>query len=254
MILTTGVEDIPAGARNVPIKPVSLDAVDFLREKLGPEQETDVKNVAKLLGGLPLALGLAASYLIQNRETIRKFIGDLDLAKGIGADPDAGGAMELVLSRVEDSEPAAVDVLRIAPFLAAEDIPLTELSAAAAEGGNRLAEPFGTSPSSTRSLTSWRVTASRGGRGTRSAPPPRPGPRSSPAVRRGQPALVCRRSPSSRSPSPKESREARAWQTCSRLLPHALAAADHAKSRGAAPLETGNLLRCVAVYLIGRPS
>ncbi|MEA2045942.1 MAG: tetratricopeptide repeat protein [Euryarchaeota archaeon] len=51
---------------------------------------------------------------------------------------------------------------------------------------------------------------------------------------------------------PYDSDDVRTWPECSLLLPHALAAAEHAKGLGMAPKATGRLLNQVGGYLRGR--
>ena len=51
---------------------------------------------------------------------------------------------------------------------------------------------------------------------------------------------------------PSDSDDVRTWPQCSRLLPHALAAAGHAEELGVASEVAGRLLNQVGLYLIGR--
>ena len=51
---------------------------------------------------------------------------------------------------------------------------------------------------------------------------------------------------------PDESSDVRTWPVCARLLPHALAAADHGERLQLAPEATGRLLGCAGLYFNGR--
>ena len=51
---------------------------------------------------------------------------------------------------------------------------------------------------------------------------------------------------------PSDSDDVRTWAVCARLLPHALAAAEHAEALQVASEATGRLLNQAGLYLKGR--
>jgi tetratricopeptide (TPR) repeat protein len=254
ILLTTDATTIPRRARPLRLKPVSrTTSLDFLRQRLGPIDPATAQDVARWLGGVPLALGVAATYLRQSKASVRKFLGDLEQAGPDGSDGAGGPALALILARVEATTPVASDLLRLASFLAPEDIPLDDLTANA----RAVDDPLRAQLSDSATVDALVETLHGVGLAWRAG--------DAMFVHRSVQSLV-RASLSDPEKAhwseaavtlvdaafPADSRDTHTWRSCARLMPHALSAADYAEALRAAPLETGRLLRRLAVYLVGR--
>ena len=246
--------EIGRPALRLELRPFSMaTSLAYLREHLGDIEPGAADVVARRLGGVPLIMTTATSYLRQHAEPVDEFVDSLSPEIPGEADAEGAGAVELVLDRVETANPRAADLLRLVSFVAPEDIPLADLSVAAAS----LDDPFATELSDpdvldelVETLTDFDL-AWRGGdalslhrriQGVVRAD------LTDEAVTRWSRAAVVLVDAA----FPAHSRDPQTWRACARLLPHAMASAGHAERLQQAPLQTGRLLRRVAVYLIGR--
>ena len=245
---------IPARARRVELRPFSHStSLDFLRRQVGDIDPASAAGVARRLGGLPLALGLTSTYLRQGTQSVDDFLGDLGPETAGNAEADAVAALGLILNRVDDTSSRAADLLRLVSFLAPEDIPLAEVSAHAPALNDPIAEEI-RDPAALDELVEtlarfelvWRAgDAMSLHRHVQSLVR---ASLSDEARRRWSGAAVGL----IESAFPSDSRDVRTWRVCARLLPHAVAAVDYAEPLGSGSLESGRLLRRMAVYLIGR--
>ena len=128
--------DLAAGqALDVPVLDVEV-AADFLVSRTGDLDRVAARELAGLLGGLPLALEQAAAYVQATGTTLARYLllfrdrqADL-LARGeVAGHPDVAATLGLALSRLADQAPAAAGLVRLLAFLAPEPVPLTALLA-----------------------------------------------------------------------------------------------------------------------------
>ena len=100
------------------------------------------RELAGLLGGLPLALEQAAAYMQATGTTLARYLllfrdrqADL-LARGeVAGHPDVAATLGLALSRLAGEAPAAAGLVRLLAFLAPEPVPLAVLLAGDAAAG-----------------------------------------------------------------------------------------------------------------------
>jgi tetratricopeptide (TPR) repeat protein len=233
------------------------EAVAFLRVRTrGDDPAAD--ELAQALGDLPLALEQAAAYLEQTRTSLRDYLGLLQDQAGellelgeLTDHPDTvAKTWTLSLARVRAEGPPAEDLLALCAFLAPDDIP----RGLPAEHKHLLPESLQQAASGRLAYNQVLVALSRYSLVTVSE--------DSLAVHRLVQAWVrATLDPSSQqrwagtavrlvwAAFPPDSSDVRAWPTCARLLPHAVAATDHASSLAADPEATAALLNQVGAYL-----
>ena len=142
VLITTQNQIWPPGqAVDVPVLDVEV-AADFLVSRTGDADRVAARELAGLLGGLPLALEQAAAYLQATGTTLARYLllfrdrqADL-LARGeVAGHPDVAATLGLALSRLAGEAPAAAGLVRLLAFLAPEPVPLTVLLAGDAAAG-----------------------------------------------------------------------------------------------------------------------
>ena len=233
------------------------EAVAFLRVRTGGDDQV-AGELAQALGDLPLALEQAAAYLEQTRTSLRGYLrllheraGELLGLGELTDHPDTvATTWSLSLTRAQAEAPAATDLLALCAFLAPDDLPRSlptdhtlvlpeslQLAAADRLAYDRLLGALGRYSLVTAShdslavhrlVQAWvRARLDRQAQQHWAAV----------AVR-----LVC-------AAFPLDSGDVQAWPTCARLLPHALATADHASHLAADPETTADLLTRAGVYL-----
>jgi tetratricopeptide (TPR) repeat protein len=107
------------------------EAVGFLLDRTGSDDEAKAHELAKLLGDLPLALEQAAAYLEETKTSLGQYLEMLRdqtvkvLAHGTPSDYDHRVATTWLISleRIRASDPVAQDLLTLCAFLAPDDIP-----------------------------------------------------------------------------------------------------------------------------------
>jgi Tetratricopeptide repeat len=118
-------------------------AAGFLISRTGDPGRTEARDLADMLGGLPLALEQAAAYIKATGMTLAGYLSvfrdraaDL-LARGQAAGHPASVAatLELALSRLGDEAPAAAGLLQLLACLAPEPVPLALLLSDAQAAG-----------------------------------------------------------------------------------------------------------------------
>jgi tetratricopeptide (TPR) repeat protein len=239
------------------------EAVAFLLVRSGGRDQAAATQIAELLGRLPLALEQAGAYLRETRlpltdylERLRQYPA-LTLTRGRPRDRDPADTVattwQVSLERVRPT-PGAVALLEVCGFLGPEEIPrglFGQRLDPPAEGLDSLAaDPFalddaiaalrrfGLVKADEQALTVHRLLQQvvRG-----QLDPATGAARVGVAVR-----LVDRALPFG------GYRDPGLWPVCARLLPHALAATEHAAQVEVEPLATAHLLDSSADYLHGR--
>ena len=137
VLITTQNQHWPPGQiLDVPVLDVEV-AADFLATRTGDPDRAAARELAALLGGLPLALEQAAAYTQAAGITLARYLplfrdrrADL-LARGeaAGHRKDVAATLGLALSRLADQAPAAAGLMRLLAFLAPEPVPLALLLA-----------------------------------------------------------------------------------------------------------------------------
>jgi hypothetical protein len=239
------------------------EAVAFLLGRSGSSDQTTATEIAELLGWLPLALEQAGAYVRETRLSLGDYLGRLrgypalTVARGRPRDRDPSHTVattwQVSLERVRPTAGAAV-LLEVCGFLGPEEIPrkllAQQLDPPAAELDLLAQDPFaldaavaalrrfGLVKADERLLTVHRLLQQVVRDSLDSA---------SKAARVGVAVrLLERELPFGGRPDPG------LWPVCAALLPHALAAGEHAAQLGVEPLATARLLERVAYYLHGR--
>jgi tetratricopeptide (TPR) repeat protein len=239
------------------------EAVAFLLGRSGSSDHTTAAEIVELLGLLPLALEQAGAYIRETRLSLVDYLERLrgypalTVAKGRPRDRDptdtVASTWQVSLERVRPTAGAAV-LLEVCGFLGPEEIPrelfARQLDPPAAELHLLAQDPFaldaavaalrrfGLVKADEQMLTVHRLLQQVV---RDSLDPATKAARVGVAVR-----LLDRALPYGGRADPG------LWLVCARLLPHALAATDHAAQLGVEPLATAGLLENAADYLHGR--
>ena len=250
-----------ATSLSVKVLPKS-EAVEFIVNRTGQQDEVTAVTLAETLGCLPLALEQAAAYIEACGCSLSHYASLFQESKKellregkIATDyPDTvATTWEMAFQQVERENPTAADLLRLCAFFAPDDIPLQVIK----DGAEHLPEPIASAVvnplSCDKSLAALRhyslierkeefvsihrlvqaVTQHRMGKE---------------AVKEWTETAVR----IIYNAFPKNSRDFRTWKTCSLLLPHALAALSDAEMLELDADATARLLNNVAGYIYGR--
>jgi tetratricopeptide (TPR) repeat protein len=239
------------------------ESVDFLLKRTGQVDEEAANALAEALGDLPLALEQAGAYVEASGGTLsgylrlfrRRHRELLRRGKPSTDYPDTvATTWELSFQQVRQASPAGADLLNLCAFLAPDDIPRDLLS----EGSHHLPQPlaeavadpltFDEALAALRrySLIEVRNDALSVHRLVQAVARDRLSDEAPRAWAEAASSLV-----SSAFPSGIQT-DVQAWPRCSRLLPHALAAAGHAEALEVASGATARILNQAGVYLRGR--
>ncbi len=263
IIITSHNPDWGSVARLLPVKKFDrADSIEFLCKRTGQDDQGAADALADELGDLPLALEQAGAYIEATGRSIfdyLKLFGEyqqklLNRAKPTEEYPyTVATTWEISFEKVLKESPDGVDLLNLFAYLAPDNIPRELL----AENADHLPEPlasvvvdpllfddavaalrrYSLIDVSDESLSVHRlvqaVVRDRLGEGERK--------RWAETAVRLLSAVF-----------PFDSDDVRTWHLCSRLLPHALAAAAHAEAREVAPEETSLILNQTGMYLRGR--
>jgi len=238
------------------------DSIKFLCKRTGQDDRGAADALADELGDLPLALEQAGAYikatgirLSDYQELFRS------RRKELWADesppPDylstVATTWSLAMDDVRKESEGAADLLNLCAFLAPAAIPLAMLG----EGAAHIPEPPA-SPATDRLAMNRAIRALRRYSLIDVSD-------ESLSVHRLVQAVVRDRLGEDEEKRwvetavhllsaafPIESEDVRTWYQCSRLLPHAMAAAAHAEERGVTPEETSLILNQTGTYLLGR--
>ena len=107
-------------------------AAGFLVNRTGDPDRHAARDLARLLGGLPLALEQAAAYIQATQGTLAGYLALFGrrraelLTRGepTGSDKTVASTWALAFDRLQQTEPGAVALLRLLAFCASEEIPL----------------------------------------------------------------------------------------------------------------------------------
>jgi tetratricopeptide (TPR) repeat protein len=250
------------GALAQPIQVEVLDrveAVALLLRRTPDKDQVAAGELAEQLGDLPLALEQAAAYLEQTGMPLATYLAAYQrrrqqvLAKGrpVAYHGQVDTTWQLSIDRLA---PAGIELLELCAFLAPEAIPLELFTAAP----NRLPAALATAVAEDGELGIQEAAGAcyrysliaRDHTGIRVH-------RLVQQVVRAQLAGQDRRARTATGvellaaafPPANELRDPACWPRCAQLLPHALAAADHAQAAGVAAATTASVLRRAGSYL-----
>ena len=235
------------------------ESVRFLLDRTGEGDEGVADALADELGDLPLALAHAVAYVEDTGRSLAGYVELLRqrredlLARG---DPSAqypasaAAAFELSFERLEADSPAGAALLNLAAFLAPDDIPTSLIS----EGAERLPEPLAVAVGDPLALDTALAALRRYSLADVAG--------ESLSVHRLVQAVVRDRLADGDKKAwaasavvlvnaafPYQREDPTTWAPSARLLPHALASADHVEALAAAPEATGRMLNEVGLYL-----
>jgi tetratricopeptide (TPR) repeat protein len=238
------------------------ESIDVLLKRTGYTNRETAGALAEALGDLPLALVQAGAYMEAKGITLSDYLNMFTDRKnelwdraGPPSDyPDTvATTWDIVFDEVMQISPSGADLLNLCAFLAPDDIPIKLLR----EGAQHLpkslaavtADPmaFDSAVDSLRCYSLIEVTAE------------------TISVHRLVQAITHNRLDGDDLKKwaeasvrivdeafPFDSDDVRTWSVCSRLLPHALAAAEHAEALDVASDSTWRLLNQIGLYLQGR--
>ena len=234
-------------------------SVEFLLKRTGDANQEAAGKLAEALGDLPLALEQAAAYIEATGESLSGYLrmfrerqAELLGRSSPSSDSTVATAWEMSFDQVERRSPPAAALLNLCAFLAPNDIPLDIVQQAA-----KLPEPLAKAVADAVQFDDAIAALRRFSLVSRSGDVLSVH-RLVQAVTRERMAKEARMlwaAAAVRSVNrafPLDSDDVRTWPVCSRLLPHALAAADHAEPLKVAADEAGRLLNQAGIYLRGR--
>ncbi len=263
IIITSRNPDWGSVAGLLPVKEFDrADSIDFLCKRTGQDDQDAADALADELGDLPLPLEQAGAYIeatgitLVDYQELFKSRRD-ELWKDESPPPDyldtVATTWYLAMDDVRGESKEAADLLNLCAFLAPDEIPLEMLGGGveyipkplASTAADRLAmnrvikvlRRYSLIDASGESISVHRlvqaVVRDRLGEDEEKR-------WAETAVRLLSAAF------------PIESEDVRTWHRCSRLLPHAMAAAAHAEAREVAPEKTSLILNQTGLYLQGR--
>jgi tetratricopeptide (TPR) repeat protein len=234
-------------------------SVEFLLKRTGQADQEAAGKLAEALGDLPLALEQAVAYIEATGESVSGYLrmfrerqAELLKRPSPSSDTTVATTWELSFQQVDRRSPAAAALLNLCAFLAPDDIsldivqqapklpePLAEAAADAVQFDDAIGalRRFSLVSRSGDVLSVHRLVQAV----TRE--------RLAEEARKRWAAAAAR---TVNRAFPIDSDDVRTWPVCSRLLAHALAAADHCEPLKVAADETGRLLNQAGVYLKGR--
>jgi tetratricopeptide (TPR) repeat protein len=237
------------------------EAAAFLQARTGSSDRAAAVALAGELGELPLALEQAAAFMEQTGLGLGEYLAvyrhGREVVLGEGEPVAAGATLDatvrLAIQQVAQRSQAAVELLELCAFLAPEAIPHRLLRANPEVLPRRLRRVVADEPAYAEtlgvlhgfSLVELEQAGVRVHRLVQAVTRHRLDPRE-------RAAWAARVVTLSLAAWPEESWLPSAWPWCGQLLPHALAAAEHAEQRATARESTGALLNQVGLYRAGR--
>lgn len=236
------------------------DAVRFLLQRTGQDDDVAARLLAEALGDLPLALEQAGAYIETTGKPISEYLALFKtrhaelLQRGKPDDyPDTvATTWEISFQAARQESPAAAGLLNVCAFLAPDDIPIAALR----KGKDKLPDPLAETVADELWFDEAVAVLRRYS-----------------LIERVEDGLFVHRLvqmvardrllDDERRVSadaavrvvndafPFESDDVRTWADCERLLPHALAAAEFGEELQLAPEATGRLLNQIGVYYNG---
>jgi tetratricopeptide (TPR) repeat protein len=237
------------------------ESIKFLLERTGQNDVTAADRLADALGDLPLALEQAGAYIQETGISIPAYLKlfqerheELLLRGKPDAYPDTvATTWDLSFQKASEEVPTSADLLNLCAFLAPDDIPKSLL----ADGVKHLPEPLASAVKDKMALNDAVAALKRYSLITvaddflsvhRLVQAVARDRLSSEERKRWAKAAVRLVNGA----FPQESNDVRTWALCSVLLPHALAATEHAEGLGVVSKANGRLLNQVGSYLLGR--
>jgi tetratricopeptide (TPR) repeat protein len=258
-LLITSQRPLPGSRRE--LEPLPLEAAaDFLLRRTRDPDAAVARAVADELERLPLALEQASAYLEKTREQLATYAELLEtsqaevLAEGKVANHPRSvvATWHLSFQRVEERSPASADLLRLCAFLSPEPIPLSlllEQEPSVLPPESSLATLVGDRASLNQVISGLfdYSLASREGDQLRLHGLVQAVARDSLSSADGE-AWASSAVRMLAAAYPSNSEEPVVWSRCHELLPHALAAADHADRYKVGLVETARLLDRTGTY------
>ncbi|MGB3458436.1 MAG: FxSxx-COOH system tetratricopeptide repeat protein [Halobacteriota archaeon] len=238
------------------------ESIEFLCKRTGQEDKKAADALADELGDLPLALEQAGAYIETTGISLSEYqelfqSRRKELWEDESHPPDYPDSVattwSLAMEQVSQESQAAADLLNLCAFLAPDDISLELLCG----GVEHLPEPLA-------ATTADKLAMNRAIKALRQYSLIDTSGESLSVHRLVQAVVRDRLSEDDRkrwtetvvrllsSAFRFDSDDVRTWHQCSRLLPHALAAATHAESREVAPDVTSHILNQTGMYSHGR--
>jgi tetratricopeptide (TPR) repeat protein len=236
-------------------------AVGFLAARSGSSDQATLGRLAGALGDLPLALEQAAAYLEETGAAPAEYLellGDrakelFALGRPANSEQTIATTWRVSLERLRAEAPAAEELLTVCAFLAPDDLPRALLTDHAELLPDRLAAAVADRLGFQQALGALR-------RYSLAALTPE-----AVGVHRLVQAVVRHALDPNRARVwaaaavglvlagfPDQAEDVGAWPMAARLLPHALAATDHAQALGVDPIATAGLLHQAGRYLWSR--
>ena len=263
VIITSRNQDWGSVAGLLPVKKFDrADSIEFLCKRTRQDDRDAADALADDLGDLPLALEQAGAYiettgtaLTDYQELFRSRREELWGDESPPPDyPDSvATTWSLAMDDVREESEEAADLLNLCAFLAPDEIPLEMLG----EGAEHIPKPLASTAADRLAMNRAIRILMRYSLIDASD--------ESLSVHRLVQAVVRDRMGEDDGDGwaetavrllsavfPLESEDVRTWHRCSRLLPHALAAAAHAGAREVAPDVTQHILNQTGLYLRGR--
>ncbi|MEA3344970.1 MAG: FxSxx-COOH system tetratricopeptide repeat protein [Chloroflexota bacterium] len=240
------------------------ESVAFLLKRTGRADEKTADALAEALGDLPLALEQAGAYVEasggtlsgylelfrqHHRELLRRGKPPTDYPHTVAT------TWELSFQQVKQTSSAGADLLNLCAFLAPDDIPRDLLTERAAHLPQPLAEAVANPLAFNEAVVALRRYSLMEVAGdafsvhqlVQIVARDRLGEKARRTWAQAAAQLL-----GSAFPSGNDPENVRSWPQCSRLLPHALAAAGYAETLEVASEATGRLLNQAGAYLWGR--
>jgi len=148
VIVTTRAHYWP-GAQAQDVNELPLQAaIEFLLKRSEESDRAAAENIAKRLGRLPLALDQAAAYVAACETTLHQYatlleqhgLDLLEQGQPHQYEKTVGTTWDIAFKRIQESCPAATDLLNLCAFLAPDAIPLRDFAEAKAHLPERLAD------------------------------------------------------------------------------------------------------------------
>jgi tetratricopeptide (TPR) repeat protein len=237
------------------------ESIDLLLKRTGYTDREAADTLADALGDLPLALEQAGAYMDATRRLLSDYLKLFtdrknELWDRVGPPPDyrdtVATTWNIAFDEVKQISSSGADLLNLCAFLAPDDIPVELLNSGvqylpeslAAVAADPLAFDDAVDPLRRYSLVEITAETISVHRLVQAVTRDRLDEDEWKKWAEAAVRIVNKAFPSG-------SDDVRTWPVCSRLLPHALAAAEHAEALDVAPDSTGRLLNQTGVYLEG---
>ncbi len=238
------------------------ESVDLLLKRTGYADREAADTLADALGDLPLALEQAGAYMDATRRSLPDYLKMFTARKNelwdrAGPPPDypdtVATTWNIAFDEVRQLSPSGADLLNLCAFLAPDDIPVELLNSGVqylpesltAVASDPLAFDDAVDPLRRYSLVEITAETISVHRLVQAVTRDR---LDEDEIKKWAEAAVRIVNKA----FPFKSDDVGTWPVCSRLLPHALAAAEHAEALDVASDSTGRLLNQTGLYLKGR--